>query len=96
VMKCPMCAGIGEKQIGTGWPSDEGGELTEIVQCSHCDGTGEIQEKDWWLCEVLLPPDGGSEIRPMQYAWNGQWREADNSLLNTTAVRPIARMKEVK
>jgi type II secretory ATPase GspE/PulE/Tfp pilus assembly ATPase PilB-like protein len=38
--RCPVCRGLGEIEEGTGYPSEEGGELTRMVECPECDGTG--------------------------------------------------------
>jgi len=87
-MECPKCEG-GEIQIGTGMPSSDGDELWEVDTCPHCDGTGKIKEGDWWKCEVILPPDGGSEMMVLEY-WAGKFRT------QWKMFRPIARMREVE
>lgn len=33
---CPECGGRGEVEEGTGYPSDEGGEMSRVVPCPAC------------------------------------------------------------
>jgi len=37
---CGRCMGHGEYEEGTGQPSDDGGELSRILTCEVCQGTG--------------------------------------------------------
>jgi len=37
---CGRCMGHGEYEEGTGQPSDEGGELSRVLTCEVCQGTG--------------------------------------------------------
>jgi len=41
---CGYCGGHGQYEVGTGRPSEWGGELTEVITCVLCSGSGQCTD----------------------------------------------------
>ena len=40
---CPTCGGQGRYEEGTGYESDDGGEMTRVLDCADCGGQGLVR-----------------------------------------------------
>ena len=82
-MKCPVCDGRGytlkQRFVGAG-------VVTDKPRCNHCQGTGEIQEGDWWKMRSLVDGDYVEAVCFMDFSSDLDWDSWE----------PLYRMERVK
>ena len=104
-MKCPKCKSGNDREY---WKyaceNDEKYPSVYVTQdCPHCRRTGEIQEGDFWLCEITKSgyQSQSPKIFVLQYI-NNTWQSLDTDFVAMSCfnprdnIEPICRMEEIK
>jgi len=91
-MECPICE-------GAGYDVNEPAYGIKQKICPHCNGTGEIQEGDWWLCEQVDDYDNEKRECPCIYSNELSWCWCKGVKIDMGVFKkftPIRKLKEVK